>query len=133
MKISEKVDMRDMKNLAVDSGLSSVRRVVLVGITVVVAGAILAIAGGIWNHHAQANATPVLLHNVKIDKAIRNEGTGKSHNLVTKTVVKGFTKSGKYVVTTLIDNKTPSVTRSGKNSLSTTLYKDDSNRYYAAK
>lgn len=133
MNTSEKIDMRDMKTVAVDSDRTSVDRIVLVGIAVMVAAAILVIIGGISNYYAQANATSVLLHNVKIDKAIRNEGTGKTHSLATKTVVKGYTKSGKYIVTTLTDNKTPSVTKSGKNSLSTTIYKDDLNRYYATK
>lgn len=133
MKTIEKIDMRHERNVVVVPGLSREASGILVVVTIMVGALVMAALMGVSNHYAQANATPVLLHNVKIDKALNTVRSGKSDKTVTDTVVKGYTKSGKYVVTTLTDNKTPSVTKSGKNSLLTTLYKDGFNRYYATK
>lgn len=133
MKINEKVDMRDTRNAIVVPGLSRNARGILVVVTIMVGVLVMAALMGVSNHYAQANATPVLLHNVKIDKVLNTVRSGRSSETVTNTVVKGYTKSGKYVVTKLTDDKTPSVTKSGKDSLSTTLYKDDMNRYYTTK
>lgn len=96
---------------------------------VFVASVILLLFGTGFNSFDKANALPVKIYDVKINKKIQTERSGKSSDVKTYIYIEGVTKNNKHINELLRDNKIPSIHKSDNGVASATIYKGDLGYY----